>query len=116
MISASITVKDIPRIPFEKARPALQLTLTQGALMVQNKAKENSPYHTGTLRRSITTDYSMMNTGKAVVWTNTVYARRREFENNKNPHTKYYMERAMKDSEANIRDLFLRNIKWAFQS
>lgn len=69
-------------------------------IAVQNQAKINSPVLTGALRNSIRVDAtSSPNTvwvragGQAGVY-NVPYARRREFENNKHPSTKYYMTRA----------------------
>jgi len=48
------------RIPIEKA-------MTQITLTVQNAAKVNAPYDTGTLRRSITSDFSQIRQGMTIV-------------------------------------------------
>lgn len=67
MINLDVRVLSLPNIPVERIRPAVTLSLTQVATKVQNRAKENAPYETGTLRSSITTDYALMSTGKVEV-------------------------------------------------
>lgn len=59
-------------------------------------AFEKAPYDHGDLSASIMPLYpdnftAIVHAGGARV----PYARRREFENNKNPHTKYYMKRSL---------------------
>ena len=67
---------------------------------MHNQAKVNAPVLSGALRNSIRVDAtSSPNTvwvraGGQVGAYNVPYARRREFENNKHPSTKYYMTRA----------------------
>jgi hypothetical protein len=110
MISVDINVTNIPDLKAEQIRPAITLTLTQVASKVQNRAKENAPYDTGALRSSIITDYTMMYTGKVEVGSNLVYARRREYENFKNPNRRLYLTRARDEVEPAVRDLFISNI------
>ncbi|MFK8055483.1 MAG: HK97 gp10 family phage protein [Saprospiraceae bacterium] len=76
--------------------------LTQSALMVQNKAKQLAPFDTGSLRRSITTDYSRLSRGIAVIGSPVPYATRRHYENFKNPQTLRYLERGYTDQKNQI--------------
>lgn len=72
----------------------IELVLTKSWLLVSNTAKELAPYQTGTLRRSITLDFSRINQSMVIVWSRVKYARRREFENKKHPDRTYYFARA----------------------
>lgn len=45
----------------------VQRALTKVTLMVQNKSKELAPYQTGTLRRSITSDFGKIRQGMSIV-------------------------------------------------
>lgn len=72
---------------------AVNLALTKIWLIVQNRAKENAPYLTGTLRKSITTDFNSINKWMVIVWSRVKYAKKREFENRLHPSTKYYLMR-----------------------
>ena len=112
MINLDIDV-DIPNIPIERLRPAITLSLTQVATKVQNRAKENAPYLSWTLRSSIGTDYSMINSGRVNVWSNVAYARMREYNNRLNPSRRLYLTRARDEVAPTVRDLFAKNIKWA---
>lgn len=92
------------RIPkmWENVSGAIQLMLMDVANVVKNSAKQNAPYLTGTLRRSISTDFNKIQRGTAVVWSDVKYARRREYENNKNPDRKYYLWRWYSENEWKI--------------
>lgn len=87
----------------------IQKSLVQASLIIQNQAKINAPYQRGTLRRSITTDTSMIRSWKVVIGSPVVYATVREFVNFKNPSRKYYFSRAYQSSEARIRQIFIDN-------
>jgi len=82
---------------------AIELALLEIWLKVQNQAKINAPFDRGTLRRSISTDFSRIKQWMVVVWSPVAYARRREFENRKNPQTKFYLKRAYTMQEWAIR-------------
>ena len=81
---------------------AIELALIKIWLKVQNQAKLNAPYQTGTLRRSISTDFSKIKRGMVVVGSPVAYARRREFQNFKNPHRRFYLKRAYEMQQAEI--------------
>jgi len=83
-------------------------SLIQATQLVQGKAKVNAPFMTGQLRQSITSE---IHTNYWIVWSNKVYARRREFENKKNPDRKFYMYRALKSSKTEIKQIFLENLR-----
>lgn len=58
---------------------------------IQSIARENAPYETGKLKQGIAIEKQR---DKARVWPRQIpYAVRREFENYKNPHRKFYMKR-----------------------
>lgn len=74
-------------------------------LIVQNAAKENAPYLTGTLRRSISTDFDKITQWVVIVWSPVVYARRREYENYLHPERKFYLKRAYTENKKEILDI-----------
>ena len=74
-----------------------QIWLVNSTQLLAKQAKENAPIDTGTLKKSIWVEPNSITTQttEARVWSRkVVYALRREFENKKNPHKKYYMKRA----------------------
>lgn len=95
------------RIPkmWENVSSAIQLMLMDVANVIQNSAKQNAPYLTGTLRKSINTDFNKIQRGTAIVWSPVKYARVREYVNNKNPHTKYYLRRWYSENEMKIQKI-----------
>lgn len=87
---------------------AVQLMLTDIALLIQNRAKQNAPVRKRdnypntpsnrkrrwwTLRKSISTDFNFIQFWKVIVWSDVKYAKIREYQNNLNPHTKKYLRR-----------------------
>ena len=88
----------------------------KSALLVQNQAKINAPYLTGSLRRSITTDYSMISSLTTIIWVPWIipYGRRREYENNKNPDTKFYLKRWYTDNKSQIDQIIKDSLKSFF--
>ena len=71
----------LKQIGEDVARRGLLTSLTAGALIVQNAAKENAPWRTGTLRRSIHTETvsSSSESAAVAVGTDVVYAAIQEF-------------------------------------
>ena len=86
---------------------AIKKSLHQSSQLVRGEAIKNAPVLTGTLRRSITTKVMRES---AIVGTNVRYARKREYSNRKNPHTKFYMKRALNDSLLKIQKFFYDNL------
>ena len=72
---------------------SVQIMLIDVGQYIQNRAKENAPYLTWALRRSISNDFSSVSKWLAVVGSPLAYASVREFVNNKNPQTRYYLQR-----------------------
>lgn len=87
---------------------AVQLILWDIADIVQNSAKLNAPYQTWNLRSSITTQRERIKQWIVVVWSPVAYARRREFENRKNPDRRFYLQRWYTENVAEI-DRIIRN-------
>ena len=84
--------------------------MTWATEFIRRKATLNAPYLSWTLRRSITTSIGMdWKTG--YVGSNQPYARRREFENNKNPDRKYYMRNARNDSGEEVEKIFIKEVE-----
>ena len=81
---------------------AVQLMLMDIWNLVSNTAKKNAPYLSWTLRKSINSDFDYIDKWYIVVWSDVKYARRREFENKKNPQTTYYLKRWYTDNEVKI--------------
>ena len=91
---------------------AVEALLTKISQRVQNYAKENAPVgdytnktkkkgkgkgaqgkQWGTLKKSITHDRDRLKSGIAIVGSPVAYSRRREYENNLHPWTKFYLKR-----------------------
>lgn len=87
---------------------AVQLILWDIADIVQNSAKINAPYDSWNLQWSITTQRERIKQWIVVVWSPVAYARRREFENYKNPHRKFYLQRWYTENIAEI-DRIIKN-------
>ena len=83
----------------------MPLALAKIWLTVQNAAKENAPYLTWTLRRSISTDFDKITQWVVIVWSPVVYARRREYENYLHPERKFYLKRAYTENKKEILDI-----------
>ncbi len=93
----------------ESIKPAIQKSLKQWVLLVDEKAWKNAPYLTWNLRRWINFEV------KPYIWIVWVsekikYARAREYVNKKNPHKRFYMKRALESSQKEIQGFFDKNI------
>lgn len=81
------------------------------AYKIEAQAKHGAPVDTGALVNSIrTTDDNQSNVlilaGGSISGKKILYAKRREYENRKNPQTKYYMRNAFKWGEENYQKYF----------
>lgn len=94
-----------------KAKKAINDSLRQSALIVQNRAKISAPYKTGNLRRSIT--HKIDNGVTAKVGTDVVYARVREYNTKRLPNG--YLRPALNDSQKEIVEIFEKNISNALK-
>ena len=86
----------------DNVNASVQVMLIDVWQFIQNRAKENAPYLTWALRRSISNDFNAISKWLAVVGSPLAYASLREFVNNKNPQTKYYLERAYSEHKPEI--------------
>lgn len=89
----------------------IQKSLVQSAPLVQGQARRNAPVLRWTLRRSIQTDLRQVRDWIAVVYSDLAYARKREFENRKNPRRKFYMKNAASEKAGQVEKIFLNNLK-----
>lgn len=89
------------------------LGLSKMAYGINNLAKSKAPVLTGTLINSIRVDPTDKSGGIFYVLAggtagsyNVPYAQRREFENNKHPNTKYYMQKSFDEITKNYAEYF----------
>ena len=94
----------------EKINAVASIILTDVWNEISNNAKQNAPYLTGALRRSIAPDFNSIKKGFSVVWSPLKYASKREFINNKNPQTRYYLERAFTEHVDDIVDIIMEDL------
>lgn len=93
-----------------KVDASVQLMLVDVWQFIQNRAKENAPYLTWALRRSISNDFNSVNKWFVVVGSPLAYASVREYVNNKNPHTKYYLERSYTEHKSEIFEIMMEDL------
>ncbi len=104
-ITAKVNV-DLKKLDIGKINQIGLVNATQRLIQI---ARENAPYETGTLKKSIGAQPGAItrNTKQARVGPRkVVYAVRREYENKKNPHKKFYMERTAKVAEKIVQEEF----------
>lgn len=77
----------------DNVNASIQIMLVDIWQYIMNRAKENAPYLTWALRRSISNDFNSISKWFAVVGSPLAYASLREFVNNKHPQTRYYLQR-----------------------
>lgn len=91
-----------------------QIGLKNSAQELIKKAADNAPYATGTLSKSIAQDPGAITTTTKKIRVGprgVVYARRREFENKKNPGKKYYMKRTYLTAQEVVQRAFEDAVK-----
>ncbi len=86
------------------------------AYATQNTAIRGAPYASGALQNSIRVDTTEQDqvfvlAGGEVGAKSIPYAKFREYNNRKNPHTRFYMRRAFEDLERNYLKYFKGKIK-----
>lgn len=86
----------------DNVNASVQVMLIDVWQFIMNRAKENAPYLSWDLKRSIANDFNAISKWFAVVGSDLPYAMIREFVNNKNPQTKYYLERAYSEHKPEI--------------
>lgn len=86
------------------------ILLRVGQNVLVNNAKINAPFLSGDLRDSLGMKADMVESGYIIVWSDKPYSRRREYENNKNPQTKYYLWRAYSEHIPEIRETIITSL------
>jgi len=107
--SVTIEAKGLERLLAQfpqKTKKAIAVSLDQAGLIVRNTAKENAPYLTGNLRRSIT--HKVLKGTVAEVGTDVIYARMREFNTRRLPNG--YLRPALSKNKSKIMQIFERNL------
>lgn len=105
-----ISVKIKTNFTLEDLKPLIKKSIAQSTALVQWKANKNAPYLSWNLASSINVmnkDYTW------IVWVDdksAPYGLRREYENKKNPHKRFYMKRALESSQKQIQEFFAKNI------
>lgn len=102
-------VKELMQLD-SKVDASVQLMLVDVWQFIQNRAKENAPYLTWALRRSISNDFNWVTKWFVIVGSPLAYASVREYVNNKNPHTKYYLERWYTEHKSEIFDIMMEDL------
>lgn len=90
---------------------SVQIMLIDIGQYIQNRAKENAPYLTWALRRSITNDFSSVSKWLAVVGSPLAYASVREFSNRKHPDRKYYLQRSYTEHVQDIQKIMIEDLQ-----
>ncbi len=91
-----------------------QIWLINSSQNLKWKAQDNAPYLSGKLRQWIAVEPGNItkSTDTVKIWPRKiVYAVRREFENFKNPHKKFYMKRAYWTAPEVVKEEFTNAIK-----
>ena len=91
-----------------------QIGLLNSTQTLVKRAADNAPYATGTLSKSITADPGAITTTTKKVRVGprgVVYGKRREYENKKNPHKKYYMRRTYLTAQDVVQKSFEEAVK-----
>jgi hypothetical protein len=94
----------------DKVNVSVQVMLIDIWQFIMNRAKENSPYLTWALRRSIANDFNSISKWFAVVGSPLSYASLREFVNNKNPQTRHYLERWYSEHKPEIYQIMAEDL------
>ena len=105
---------------WDSVSTAVQNILTDIALMIQNRAKQNAPVRRRdqypntpsnqkrrwwTLKHSISTNFDFLQQWTVVVWSDVKYAKVREYVNNLNPQTKKYLRRWYSENKDKIQKI-----------
>lgn len=96
-----------------------QIGLINSTQIIAKQARENAPIDTWTLKKSISIEPNNITktTKQARVWSRkVVYALRREFENKKNPHKKFYMKRAYDNAQEIVQKEFEKAVQLVIKS
>lgn len=96
-----------------------QIGLVNSSQELQRIAQENAPYDTGKLKQGIGVEPANITKSTKLVRVGPrgiVYGPRREFENFKNPHKKYYMRRTHDVAKNIVQNEFEKAVVMAINS
>ena len=96
----------------DKINASVQVILVDVWNFITNRAKENAPYLTWALRRSINQDFNSISKWFAIVGSPLSYASVREFSNRKHPDRKYYLERSFTEHLGDIMDIIMEDLDY----
>ena len=95
----------------DKVNAVVQIILVDVWNEITNNAKENAPYLTWSLRKSLNQDFSAISKWFAVVGSPLDYASLREYSNRKNPQTTFYLKRAFTEHMDAIHNIILEDLQ-----
>lgn len=96
-----------------------QIGLVNSSQKLVKQARENAPYETGTLKKSIWTEPGQITSNTKTVKIGprkVIYAVRREFENKKNPGKKFYMKKTFDKAEDVVKKEFEKAVNIVINS
>lgn len=96
----------------EKVNAVINIILIDVGNEINNNAKENAPYLTWSLRKSLNMDYLTLSKWFVVVGSPLAYASVREFVNKKNPTRTFYLQRAFTEHMDDITDIIMDDLKF----
>ena len=96
----------------DKVNAVSQIIMIDIGQEISNNAKENAPYLTWALRRSISNDFNTISKWFVVVGSPLSYASVREFSNRKHPDRKYYLERSFTQHVWDIMDIIMEDLDY----
>lgn len=94
----------------DKVNAVINIILIDVWNEISNNAKENAPYLTWSLRKSLNMDYLTLTKWYVVVGSPLAYASVREFVNKKNPTRTFYLQRAFTEHMDDISDIILQDL------
>ncbi len=94
----------------EKVNAVVNIILEDVGDEIANNAKENAPYLTWSLRKSLSADRRTLSKWFVVVGSPLAYASVREFVNKKHPTRTFYLERAFTEHMDDITDIILEDL------
>lgn len=114
-----ITVKTNVRLDKFNIWKINQIWLVNSSQRLVKQARENAPFETGTLKKSIWTEPGQITSTTKTVKIGprkVVYAVRREFENKKNPGKKFYMKKTFEKAETVVKEEFEKAVSIVINS
>ena len=96
----------------DKINAVVQIMLIDVWNEITNNAKENAPYLTWSLRKSLNNNFNSVSKWFVVVGSPLAYASVREFVNKKHPTRTFYLERAFTEHIDDITDIILEDLNF----